>query len=848
MADKTGEVQGVNNISRQLQIMTLLARQISAIAVARALLRSLKQTHPYSPLTSRLENSIASADQILSDPHLTPEEKTTRIARAIETIAKEIENNQSNLTPEQIALIKKFKEQTQGQNKEDPFATPAPGAAAPPSNGTAAPNQESRPTTPAGQERAAPRANSAAHDSIVRGRVLNEPAAPGTHLELQFLKGEKILSFGRVIELFEAGFASEAGRKVTLETLMRLVSETLLFKTETSSRVPEMLLRMVLSSLTERLLKEIVREAEKTGRIAQREILKAVDRVNDRSVRLPIDIEVKDHPELRRERNEALEDIRAREESSATEKKSTGSERITYRVVYDRNGNVARIEVEGKLKEAEIVDALKGLVLARPAETIPHLVEAASRLLTEFKENRPEIARIVSEIVKLVYDRGRSASPRTDRTTVPRVAETVPRLLESAAREIERTSENRAEITTFVAETIGKLFGTSETTVLRDIIRILTTESRTATENAVRYEVAQKVAEQAPQAGLPVLLKAYARASATGNTTVRQALEPIILEAARSEAGVKYVLSATSSSAKNPLTSNPDISTKIYNQTAETVRARATATSATATTAAPAAAAKPAADQMLIVSRMVAESSPKATGQQFLETVTRVERALKAAGVKKLKTPKQLRAQLRAERRAVPYAKAGRATVGAPRPLRKAVPAAKIITAREALRELQKVTDSGKIAIPKELVQNICLGLVSAGLVPKNIFAGSFAAPQETASSSLLKRMVAALTASLEGQVNRAAQTTAVQSRVPAGAKPSKPILTPLEELYGMVAKLVGLNWEKIDAIMDLLKERGKRWELLRLLKRNQREEAHALLNEELSLASNPDLFVLAAA
>jgi hypothetical protein len=804
MADKTGEVQGVNNISRQLQIMTLLARQISAIALARALLRSLKQTHPYSPLTSRLENAIASADQILSDPQLTPEEKTTRIARAIETIAKEIENNQSNLTPEQIALIKKFKEQTQGQNKEDPFAAPAPGAAAPASNETTAPNQESRPTTPAGQERAAPRANSAAHENIVRGQILNEPAAPGTHLELQFLKGEKTLSFGRVIELFEAGFASEAGRKVTLETLMRLVSETLLFKTETSSRIPEMLLRMVLSSLTERLLKEIVREAEKTGRIAQREIQNAIERVNDRSIRLPIEVEAKDHPELRRERNEALEDIRAREESSATGKKSTGSERITYRVVYDRNGNIARIEIEGKLREAEIVEALKGLVLARPAETIPHLVEAANRLLSEFKESRPEITRIVSEIARQAHDRNVPVTP----------SQIVPRLLESAALD-----------TTFVAETIGKLFGTSETTVLRDIIRILT-----ASESSVRYEVAQKVAEQAPQAGLPVLLKAYARASATGNTAVKQALEPIILEAARSEAGVKYVLSATASSAKNPLTSNPEISAKIYNQTAEVVRAQATA--------APAAAAKPAADQMLIVGKMIAESSPKATGQPFLETVTRVERALKAAGVKKLKTPKQLRAQLRVER----------PVVGSPRPLRKAVPTAKIITAREALRELQKVAETGKIAVPKEVVQNICLGLVNAGLIPKNIFAGSFATPQESASTSLLKRMVAALTASLETQVNRAAQTTAVQSRTPVNAKPSKPILTPLEELYGMVAKLVGLNWEKIDAIMDLLKERGKRWEILRLLKRNKREEANALLNEELSLASNPDLFVLAAA
>ncbi len=63
-----------------------------------------------------------------------------------------------------------------------------------------------------------------------------------------------------------------------------------------------------------------------------------------------------------------------------------------------------------------------------------------------------------------------------------------------------------------------------------------------------------------------------------------------------------------------------------------------------------------------------------------------------------------------------------------------------------------------------------------------------------------------------------------------------------------LVAKLVGLNWKKIDAIMDLLKERGKRSELIRLLKRNQRKEADALLNQELSLASNPDLLVLAAA
>lgn len=837
---------GVGPVDRAPRIQ-LKPKVQKAVDAVRALHHSLD---PNNPLAIKLGTILSDIDSVRNDPTLSREQKEARInellARAetaIEEYSKKRSGDVNEPNPQETALIDKALNLLRTRNQAEP-AAPA----------------QNQPVQNNGQL-------SPAAENILRGRVLNEPAAPGSHLELQFLKGEKTLSFGRVIELFEAGFASEAGRKVTLETLMRLVSETLLFKTETSSRVPEMLLRMVLSSLTERLLKEIVREAEKTGRIAQHEILKAVERVNDRSIRLPIEVEAKDHPELQRERNEALEDIRAREESSATEKKPTGSERITYRVVYDRNGNVARIEVEGKLKEAEIVEALKGLVLARPAETIPHLVEAASRLLTEFKESRPEIARIVSEIVKLVYDRGRTASPRTDRTTVPRVAETVPRLLESAAREIERTPENRSEITSFIAETIGKLFGTSETTVLRDIIRILTTESRTATESAVRYEVARKVAEQAPQAGLPVLLKAYARASATGNTAVRQALEPIILEAARSEEGVKYVLSATSSSAKNPLTSNPEISAKIYNQTAETVRARATAAAATTTAAAPTATAKPAAktapaekaaaEQLLVVSKMIAEINTTVlaanrvtpeTDRQFLETLTRMERALKAAGVKKLKTPKQLRAQLRAERRAVPYAKAGRATVGAPRPLRKAVPAAKIINAREALRELQKVAESGKIAIPKELVQNICLGLANAGLVPKNIFAGSFAAPQETASSSLLKRMVAALTASLEGQVNRAAQTTAVQSRTPVNAKPSKPILTPLEELYGMVAKLVGLNWEKIDAIMDLLKERGKRWELLRLLKRNQREEAHALLNEELSLASNPDLFVLATA
>jgi hypothetical protein len=716
-----------------------------AIDVLRALYERLKALDPNSPIVQKLGTIIESIDRIKNDPNLTPEQKESKIDELLgeaEAAVKEYKakrNGDVNQPDPQVTkLLEKALRLLGNRNQEEP-ATPV----------------QNQPTQPP---------LSPVLESILRGQILNEEgnaADPAPH-PLQLVLN---IPVGR---LQEAGSRPE----LSLEAFIRSLPHEI--KIETSRTVIELLGRILATHILERLIKELVSRSVRSGELTRDALENAVKELNEQIARSVLEAKTKADPEMRRERDERID---RQDESKVTEKATkespatTGTERITCQLVYDKKGNVVRIEISGKVKA---VETARELVASRPAEILPIITEAALRLIEKNPGSQPEIVKFISEIL---------AQPGAKPVAAPAA--------ETAAKPIPVQSVN------------SPLSWATEP-VLHEIIRSLITEPKAIVES--HFDIARTILERSPEAALPMLLKEHAAAK---EPAVRAALESLTLEVARSAEGQKCVLNAFAKGEEKPLISS-EIGHKVIIQTVQNM-IKAASPQPVAKAAEISLKGKDSTEQLVQISQLVAtanklkitpEGMKLSTAQSFLRLVAQTQRVIRLIGNKSLsRLEKRMNAKEKpAISSASSWNKAGRSTRRA-----RVAQKSRTVNSRHALRELVQNAEESKLAIPKELfyiIGNHYAGLAGlTGIKDNRVMLPYEAAgkSEESTYASSLRRVLNVLEAEL-GRVT-AGKTSQAAARISA--------LSAEILVYGLIMRRVKAQIERADEIIKALKKKG---------------------------------------
>ena len=219
--------------------------------------------------------------------------------------------------------------------------------------------------------------------------------------------------------------------------------------------------------------------------------------------------------------------------TTAESQSSSGQGRIICKIIYDKNGNIVRIEIIGRIKVAEETNSIaKDLILADPGKMLPVLLEAALTLIAKTPEATPEIAGIISEII--THPKQTTAAPNYKKIEPERVA---AQFVKIATQKIEENPDDTTRILELLTKVVSQgtetiVAGISEKVVpLEPILRrMLPSQTVTARQsNFIPQGKTTKSPVVKPNLA-PVIELARPVCPSVKAETINQTTEPIISE------------------------------------------------------------------------------------------------------------------------------------------------------------------------------------------------------------------------------------------------------------------------------------------------------------------------------
>lgn len=554
---------------------------------------------------------------------------------------------------------------------------------------------------------------------------------------------------------------AEIGRNMPVEALVRSFAGEV--KTEkTASRIFEIFAQLLISLIVERLAKELIERTVRTGETSQKEIEDAVKQINAEVTRLMAGIKTKADPHIGKERDvERLEQERESEKPREITRgtvreapRSAESERITVRVVYDTKGKPVRIEIAGRMREPELAETARQALKEKPVETLPVLVETAIRLMEKKPEYRSEILQFVSKTLSQVVP-GETETVRTATTSTPAAEAVLEEIINTLIVAPEKTSQVLPS-------------GQSVT--------VVNVKPEAQAQRDARIEVARAILQKSPEAALPILLKAHARASRIDpqQEAVKRIVAEVTENLVQTEGGQKYVLAAFAQGKQKPLVASQALGHKAIIQTVQNIITGVTAKDkARAKTQVQAAAVnfagKSQSEQLTQISRMVASVNRVKlapvrltikTARAFLEFTALAQKCFELMGEKTLVQAEKQVAEAQKERRRKSAPAELRPATAKKRPAqgKTAVRQAanpKNIEGRKALREMLRIADEFGFKLPNEihaLIGNHFAAMAGfTGINDKKILSSYQAAqtPAEARNTAAMRRVLEVLEAQM---------------------------------------------------------------------------------------------------
>ena len=210
---------------------------------------------------------------------------------------------------------------------------------------------------------------------------------------------------------------TEARGDVTVRSLMQAMIETL--SIEATDRLSELLARVLSSMVTDRTVKAIERAVERSGELTENEIERAIAEINDELAELSSRTSTYRQPLVLRERIQGAELLKDKQEQAVEAQKTDGTERIAYRVIYDRLGKVVRIEITGRQALRLVANALAPAMPRSEkakAASVPDILPAIFNNALAMIENDPlakmEIAEMTAKVITLILALLKQKEPR----------------------------------------------------------------------------------------------------------------------------------------------------------------------------------------------------------------------------------------------------------------------------------------------------------------------------------------------------------------------------------------------------------------------------------------------------
>ncbi|MBN2057219.1 MAG: hypothetical protein JW782_00255 [Candidatus Saganbacteria bacterium] len=644
------------------------------------------------------------------------------------------------------------------------------------------------------------------HESIVRGQILSNDRFE-ININLHDINISQTISLGRAFDLLNR-------QDLSAEQLAaQLPRET---RTERSTAASELLARVLFHSVIDRMIREIVRQSQQEGRVDVRAIENLVRDIN-REMRLaPMEIKTTTETTGRKAKDvDALfaEREQERRGEERTEQAARDN-RLVCEVVYDREGNVVRVEVRGRLEQRDLVRTTRELMDRKPADTLPQLIETAIRAISREPAKRAEIVNFISELFARTpnaAEAGKANAPRP-------VAVPAARPQQQIAGNIGWASEP------ILVELIRSLLVEPKQIVEQQFASV--NNNRQITPQAAT-ELAATILSQSAREALPVLLKEHAKVART-NPTARAALEQVIAQVSQTSAAREYVMAAFAKGETQPLVSS-EIGHKVVVQTVQAIMAEARQQQTQAKAASASLKSRSQQEQLTAISQMIAsanyaklpsEQLTIKTARAFLEFVAQTQKVIKIIGPRNLSKLEKIEAkQSKQPVRSTPLG--GKSA-------RKKAPAkmSRTVRSRQALRELIQNAEDANLLIPKHLfyiIGNHYAGLAGlTGIRDRKVmrpYEANERAPEARATSSL-RRVLAAMEVDLARAVSR---NTVAPAATTTASSLSAEVL-----VYGLVMRRVRAEIEKADEMIKALKKHGL---LGMLVKAVQEGEADSVID-----------------
>jgi hypothetical protein len=314
----------------------------------------------------------------------------------------------------------------------------------------------------------------------------------------------------------------------------------------------------------------------------------------------------------------------------------------------------------------------------------------------------------------------------------------------------------------------------------------------------VNTEVIKTILAAAANSALPALIKEHSYLTSAGDRQVaKSVLEPLIMDVARTREGERYVVGLFAQKHEASLTAT-EIGKQIIVQAAKGLLERArTEVKPNATMPV-----NNKAQQLLVISNLVATANKdklepakltEGTAREFLQFVARIQQCYDPAAVKNIARAK--RASARTAKAPAYYQNAKTRGGAAKRIAQKTLRQGNVAERARLIKDVLGAARDGNLTIPKAIIESIYAGAAGVNLTSnKANVQGLFQTPQETASASSLKRVVAAL----EAQATRG-----VTSKDPSAAARTFSLIAVqfLRDLIKRLAKQTTGNASEIDEI-----------------------------------------------
>jgi hypothetical protein len=282
------------------------------------------------------------------------------------------------------------------------------------------------------------------------------------------------------------------------------------------------MLSELLKNITEAVVRDSVRglnKKQKQNKSTQREIFESVvEKLNSLAFLSKYNLSAKARATENRAQFKAedkLED-KSKVAFSKESQRATASGQVIFKTLFDSKGNVVGIEIAGKLKQPEILEATRQAVNLRPNKMVPALTAAA----VEAVKNNPKMTFQVLDFVAKTLSQAASAN-RVD-------------LNVSAARAMQLV----------VGEVVHTLLSIPDSpgSVAHSYISA-------KDRSNIAYQVLQKY----PKAVLPVLQDINVRANEAGNLNVKRATYTIARRIIQTESVQREILGNFAQNARSPL-------------------------------------------------------------------------------------------------------------------------------------------------------------------------------------------------------------------------------------------------------------------------------------------------------